>query len=248
MYHPTIIVPARRNAAFVPGKTTSLQCFVPLIPPSPWTPGICLSHRPSSRSILCALPHSAHTPLHGTAYTALTTSTTSQSPPPGMRIVCFEAPSQRSTWSPHGIDGFYVGPAMNHHRCFTVYIPSTHATRITGQLSWHPPPAYQLPGSTPADDVLSCISRLQASIEHLAQQHPHTHGTAQALGPSLPSLTLAIDHLSALLNPPSVDPVPALPPSQALAPAAALSQAPPRTSEGDHSNYTRCTTEGGRPT
>ena len=144
-----------------------------------------------------------------------------------MRIVCFEAPSQRSTWSPHGIDGFYVGPAMNHHRCFTVYIPSTHATRITGQLSWHPPPAYQLPGSTPADYVLSCISRLQASIEHLAQQHPHTHGTAQALGLSLPSLTLAIDHLSALLNPPSVDPVPALPPSQALAPAAASSQAPP---------------------
>ena len=147
--------------------------------------------------------------------------------PPGMRIVCFEAPSQRSTWSPHGIDGFYVGPAMNHHRCFTVYIPSTHATRITGQLSWHPPPAYQLPGSTPADDVLSCISRLQASIEHLAQQHPHTHGTAQALGPSLPSLTLAIDHLSALLNPPPVDPVPALPPRRPSLPPLLLHRRPP---------------------
>ena len=58
-----------------------------------------------------------------------------------MKIVSFDNPDNRSSWSPHGVDGFYVGPALQHHRCYTVYIPSTGATRITDQLSWHPHPS-----------------------------------------------------------------------------------------------------------
>ena len=32
--------------------------------------------------------------------------------PPGCRILSFESPTQRATWSPHGVDGWYIGPAM----------------------------------------------------------------------------------------------------------------------------------------
>ena len=60
--------------------------------------------------------------------------------PPGMKIVCFESSEKRHSWATHGVDGFYLGPALEHHRCYKVYITETRATRITGQLSWHPLP------------------------------------------------------------------------------------------------------------
>ena len=95
--------------------------------------------------------------------------------PPGMRVTCFETPLQRASWAPHGIDGYYVGPSFNHHRCFKVRLPSTGACRDTAQLAWHPPALYTLPGASPYDDVLSNLSRLEHSVDELSRAHPSTH-------------------------------------------------------------------------
>jgi hypothetical protein len=35
--------------------------------------------------------------------------------PPGMRIIAHETPSRRRTWAPHGKDGWYIGPALEHY-------------------------------------------------------------------------------------------------------------------------------------
>ena len=45
--------------------------------------------------------------------------------PPGTRVIVHEKPNQRRTWAPHGIDGWYIGPAMDHYQCYRVWIPST---------------------------------------------------------------------------------------------------------------------------
>jgi hypothetical protein len=45
--------------------------------------------------------------------------------PPGAHVVFHEKPQQRRTWAPHGIDGFYLGPAMEHYRCHRIYCSST---------------------------------------------------------------------------------------------------------------------------
>jgi hypothetical protein len=45
--------------------------------------------------------------------------------PPGARVIFHEKPQQRRTWAPHGIDGFYLGPAMEHYRCHRIYCSST---------------------------------------------------------------------------------------------------------------------------
>jgi hypothetical protein len=37
--------------------------------------------------------------------------------PPGTRIIAHETPSRRRTWAPHGQDGWYVGPALEHYQC-----------------------------------------------------------------------------------------------------------------------------------
>ena len=47
--------------------------------------------------------------------------------PPGTRATVHEKPTQHCTWAPHGIDGWYIGPAMDHYQCYRVWIPSTHA-------------------------------------------------------------------------------------------------------------------------
>jgi hypothetical protein len=35
--------------------------------------------------------------------------------PPGTRIIAHETPSRRRTWEPHGQDGWYIGPALEHY-------------------------------------------------------------------------------------------------------------------------------------
>jgi hypothetical protein len=37
--------------------------------------------------------------------------------PPGTRVLAHEKPDARTTWSPHTLDGWYVGPAMESYRC-----------------------------------------------------------------------------------------------------------------------------------
>jgi hypothetical protein len=50
--------------------------------------------------------------------------------PPGTRIIAHETPSRRKTWAPHGQDGWYIGPALEHYRCYTVYINKTRGKSV----------------------------------------------------------------------------------------------------------------------
>jgi hypothetical protein len=42
--------------------------------------------------------------------------------PPGTRIIAHDTPNRRRTWAPHGQDGWYIGPDLEHYRCYTLYI------------------------------------------------------------------------------------------------------------------------------
>jgi hypothetical protein len=56
--------------------------------------------------------------------------------PPGTRIIAHETPGRRKTWAPHGQDGWYIGPELEHYRFYTVYITKTRSNRIveTGEI------------------------------------------------------------------------------------------------------------------
>ena len=54
--------------------------------------------------------------------------------PPGTRIIVHEKPTQRGSWAPHGIDGWYLGPAMDHHKCYRTFIPSTQSERVSDTI------------------------------------------------------------------------------------------------------------------
>jgi hypothetical protein len=58
--------------------------------------------------------------------------------PPGKRIIAHETPGRIITWAPHGQDGWYIGPALEHYRCYTVYITKTRSHRIVETVEFFP--------------------------------------------------------------------------------------------------------------
>jgi hypothetical protein len=58
--------------------------------------------------------------------------------PPGTRIIAYETPCRRRTWAPHGQYGWYIGPALEHYRCYTVYITKTRGDRIVETVDFFP--------------------------------------------------------------------------------------------------------------
>jgi hypothetical protein len=58
--------------------------------------------------------------------------------PPGTRTISHETPGRRNTWSPHMQDGWYIGPALEHYRCYTVYITKTRSSRIVETVELFP--------------------------------------------------------------------------------------------------------------
>jgi hypothetical protein len=58
--------------------------------------------------------------------------------PPCTRIIAHETPSRRRTWAPHDQDGWYIGPALEHYRCYTVYVNKTRGERIVETVEFSP--------------------------------------------------------------------------------------------------------------
>jgi hypothetical protein len=58
--------------------------------------------------------------------------------PPGTRIIAHETPNRRRTWAPHGQDGWYIGPALEHYRCYTVYITKTRGECVVETVDFFP--------------------------------------------------------------------------------------------------------------
>ena len=90
--------------------------------------------------------------------------------PPGTKVIIHEKSRQRGTWSPHGLDGWYVGPAMNHYRCFRIYVPSTGATRTADTVEFFPHHV-PLPQTSSHDIIVQAADEL---IQALQQPHPAT--------------------------------------------------------------------------
>ena len=81
-------------------------------------------------------------------------------PPPGMKVLAHVLPSDRRSFDTHAIKAISVGPAMEHYRCFKVYIPSTGGVHIADTVRWFPHDGLKMP--VPSKEAL-----LQATLEGL---------------------------------------------------------------------------------
>jgi hypothetical protein len=85
--------------------------------------------------------------------------------PPGTRIIAHETPNRRRTWAPHGQDGWYIGPALDHYRCYTVYVTKTRGERVVETVDF-PPERFTLPFPSAQDLATQAASELTHALLH----------------------------------------------------------------------------------
>jgi len=137
--------------------------------------------------------------------------------PPGVKVVVHEKPQQRGSWAPRGIDGWYLGPSLEHYRCHRVYCPSTRGERTTDTL--HIIPHYQNnPTMTAQEAAILATDSLTKAIT--SKTSAKNFGDAQIL--ALQQLAQALNKTANLPSapvqlisgsPPSMRPTSNAPPS-----------------------------------
>ena len=58
--------------------------------------------------------------------------------PVGCKVVVHKKPTKRETWDPAGTNGFYLGPAMQHYRCYSCYVTKTKGIRNCDTVDFAP--------------------------------------------------------------------------------------------------------------
>jgi hypothetical protein len=85
--------------------------------------------------------------------------------PPGTRIIAHETPSRSRTWAPHGQDVWYIGSALEHYRCYTVYITKTRGNIIVETVEF-PPKKIILPFPSSQDLATQATVDLTHALLH----------------------------------------------------------------------------------
>lgn len=79
--------------------------------------------------------------------------------PVGTKVIIHDAPHHRKAFAPHGVPGFYLGPAVTHYRCWRFFATLTSAIRISDSVAWFPT-VFQMPGSSPTELLVNTIEAL----------------------------------------------------------------------------------------
>lgn len=111
--------------------------------------------------------------------------------PPGIRILAHVKPSDRDTWAPHALDGWYVGPALDSYRCYRVWIADTRAERICDTLEWFPSKV-TMPVASSVDRILAATKDLIMALQNPTNSSP--------LSPRADSELALLDTLSEVLT------------------------------------------------
>jgi hypothetical protein len=111
--------------------------------------------------------------------------------PPDTRIIAHETPNRRSTWAPHGLDGWYIRPALEHNRCYTVHITKKRGDRIVETVDFFLE-KFTLPFATPHDQATQAATELTRTLLNQKPAGPFCQvGEAQ---------TLALKRLAAIFE------------------------------------------------
>jgi hypothetical protein len=58
--------------------------------------------------------------------------------PPGTRVIAHEKLYQRTSWDTHGLDGYYLRPALDHYIYYQFHITKIKGTRIVDTVECSP--------------------------------------------------------------------------------------------------------------
>jgi hypothetical protein len=85
--------------------------------------------------------------------------------PPGTRVIMHDKANVRRTFAPHGTDGWYLGPAREHYRCYRLYNSKTGHERINDTVEFFPTHA-NMPYRSAADTAVHAAQELTAALQN----------------------------------------------------------------------------------
>jgi hypothetical protein len=53
-------------------------------------------------------------------------------------VISYVKPDQCAIWAPHGMDGWYIGPSLDHYRCYRIHVSDTQSYMIVETVEFFP--------------------------------------------------------------------------------------------------------------
>jgi hypothetical protein len=118
--------------------------------------------------------------------------------PIGTKTVVHQRTTQqgRTTFADHGVIGWSIGPAMNHYRHWTFYIPKTRGTRVSDTVSFLQE-NYTMPATASSDRATAAIEELTEALKNPSESAKPFLNTGSKLNEAITALT----ELSAMNRP-----------------------------------------------
>jgi hypothetical protein len=91
--------------------------------------------------------------------------------PLGMKVIVHDTTEDRGTWQVHGSPGFYIGRALLHYRCHSVWMIDSRAIRTSDCLAWYPT-LLKMPGSSPVEELTSAVLDVRRLLLKLNERLP----------------------------------------------------------------------------
>jgi hypothetical protein len=110
--------------------------------------------------------------------------------PIGTRTVVHQRTTQqgRTTFADHGVIGWSIGPAMNHYRHWTFYIPKTRGTRVSDTVVFLPE-KYTMPATASSDRATAAIEELTEALKNPSESAKPFLDTGNKLNEAIAALT-----------------------------------------------------------
>jgi Reverse transcriptase (RNA-dependent DNA polymerase) len=83
--------------------------------------------------------------------------------PLGHAVLVHEKPHKRRSWDPKAVKGYYIGPAMDHYRCFLVHCVETKMTRVTDTVTWLPGQT-RVPVINPTEAIVEALENVSTAL------------------------------------------------------------------------------------
>ena len=90
--------------------------------------------------------------------------------PPGIKTIVHNRPANRPSWGYHGEDSFYIGPALDHCLCVTVFVPKTRSTRISDTVVFIPT-TFLVPSISIEDHLRQASSDIISILSNPPKSH-----------------------------------------------------------------------------
>ena len=94
--------------------------------------------------------------------------------PPGTQVIIHENPMVRGMWESHGLNGWYLGPSMNHYRCHHVYVTKARGERDSDCVEFFPHNT-PLPYKYSAENSIIAVRGLAYALNKPAPQVPFSN-------------------------------------------------------------------------